>query len=150
MRWTHDQFAEMSWHDNHVHAFRIVEGPYGAGELLLDLDYILEWIPGSGGCRFKIVPVALRFLDVTALRLSLDYATPTAALGPFSIDAIVRTTEKRERHVATIWTIAVNWPNGEIVFEATGYDQHATGPAVVTDAQYVRPSERGPAWPPTS
>ena len=40
MRWTHEQFSEMSWHDNHVHALRVVEGPHGTGELILDLDYV--------------------------------------------------------------------------------------------------------------
>ena len=142
MRWTHEQFSEMSWHDNHVHALRIVEGAYGAGELLLDLDHIVEWISEPDGCRFKVVPVVLKFLGVTGLRVSLDYATPTAALGPFSIHSIVRDLEPRERYVAAVWRISLNWPKGEIVFEAAGYEQQATGAAVVTDSQYLRPAER--------
>jgi len=42
--WSESQFAEMSWHDNHVHALRVVEGAHGAGDLVLDIDYILEWL----------------------------------------------------------------------------------------------------------
>jgi len=142
MRWTHEQFSEMSWHDNHVHALRVVEGPHGTGELILDLDYILEWMNEPDGYKFKIVPAVLKFVGVSDLRLSLDYATPTAALGPFSIHSIHRHTESRERYVAEIWKISINWPKGEITFEAKGYEQNATAAAVVSDSQCLRPAER--------
>ena len=123
--WTDQQFDEMSWHDNHVHALRIVEGEYGAGELTLDLDYIVEWICDGDRYTFRIVPVCLRFLEVTDLRVVLDYSTPTAALGPFSIHAIERRNEVRERYVAQLWKIAINCPQGEIAFEAKGFEQRA-------------------------
>ena len=98
--WTQEQFEEMSWHDNHVHAIRIVEGSYGPGQLVLDLDYILEWINDKEGFQFRLQPVMLTFFEVADLRISLDYATPTAALGPFSIHAIERIMEQRERYIA--------------------------------------------------
>ena len=142
--WTDQQFEEMSWHDNHVHALRIVEGEYGAGELTLDLDYIVEWICDADRYRFRIVPVCLRFLEVTDLRVVLDYSTPTAALGPFSIHAIERRSEVRERYVAQLWKIAINWPQGEIVFEAKGFEQRGIGTPVVSEHQCLRPEERNP------
>jgi len=71
----------MSWHDNYVHALRIAQGEHGAGELILDVDYILEWIKGAEGMRFRILPVNLRFIEVRALRITLDYASPSAAMG---------------------------------------------------------------------
>jgi hypothetical protein len=140
--WTQHDFSEMSWHDNYVHALRIVEGPHGAGELILDLDYILEWIKTPDGYTFRILPVTLKFVEVTNLRIALDYATPTAALGPFSIHAIERETEPRGRYVAELWKISINWPTGEITFEAHGYEQDAIGLAVVSTSQYLRPEER--------
>jgi hypothetical protein len=142
MHWTHQQFEQMSWHDNHVHALRVVEGRHGAGELLLDIDYILEWVKGEQGMRFRIVPATLRFLDVTGLRIALDYATPSAALGPFSIHAIERREEQRERHVAQVWKIVINWPAGEISFEASGYEQVARAEPVLTELQHLTPGER--------
>jgi len=142
--WTDQQFEEMSWHDNHVHGLRIVEGEYGAGELTLDLDYIVEWICDGDRYRFRIVPVCLRFLEVTDLRVVLDYSTPTAALGPFSIHAIERRNEVRERYVAQLWKIAINWPQGEIAFEAKGFEQRAMGTPVVSELQRLRPEEREP------
>lgn len=141
-RWTEQQFEEMSWHDNHVHALRIVEGTHGSGELVLDLDYILEWIKSADGFEFRIVPVCLTFREVTNLRISLDYATPTAALVPFSIHAIEHHSEPRERYVAQVWHIIVNWPNGDIVFEASGFVQRSTGASVLSHDQFLRPDQR--------
>jgi hypothetical protein len=140
--WTDQQFDEMSWHDNHVHALRIVEGAHGLGELILDLDYILDWIRDTDGYKFRIIPVSLRFFEVTNLRVSLDYATPTAALGPFSIHAIERQSDPRERYVAQIWKILINWPEGEIVFEAKGFEQRAFGAPVLSESQCLRSDER--------
>jgi hypothetical protein len=142
--WTHRQFDEMSWHDNHVHALRIVAGSHGAGRLILDIDYILDWVKGDGGsCRFRIVPATLEFIDVTNLRFALDYATPTAGLAPFSIHAIERRMEHRERYEAQIWTIQINWPVGEISFEAAGFEQRGFGEPILTAAQFLNPEARG-------
>jgi len=140
--WTDQQFDQMSWHDNHVHGLRLVEGAHGLGELVLELDYILEWICAAEASKFRIIPVTLRFLEVSDLRVSLDYATPTAALGPFSIHAIERRNEPRERYVAQIWKIVINWPAGEMVFEAKGFEQRACGAPVLSESQYLRPEER--------
>ena len=145
LRWTHEQFEQMSWHDNHVHALRILQGRHGAGELLFDLDYILEWLKGPEAMQFRLVPTTLRFTEVTNLRISLDYASPTAALGPFSIHSIERHAERRERYVAQIWKIVVNWPVGEISFEATGYEQCSTGEPIVSQLQHLSAEERAGA-----
>lgn len=144
-RWTEQDLAGMSWHDNHVHSLRLIEGEHGSGELVLDLDYIIEWLRESGGFRFRIVPVHLRFQKVTNLRLALDYAGPSAAMGPFSIDHIASTTEQRERYTAQRWEIVLNWPRGEISFEATGFEQTAWGKVQVSDRQGLMPEERVPA-----
>jgi hypothetical protein len=132
----------MSWHDNHVHALRIVEGDYGTGELILDIDYILEWVQEPNGMVFRILPATLRFTEVTNLCISLDYSTPSAALGPFSIHAIERRSEARERYIAQVWTIVVNWPVGEISFEASGFEQIGWGTQALSSTQHLLPEER--------
>jgi hypothetical protein len=141
--WTEAHFDEMSWHDNHVHGLRVVEGEHGAGELVLDLDYILEWLCGdSGVCQFNIVPAELRFKDGTSLRVHIDYGVVSAAIGPFSIHAIERREEVRERYTAVCWTIALNWPRGEITFEAPGFEQRPWGKVVSSSEQVLQPQER--------
>jgi hypothetical protein len=141
--WTHEQFGEMSWHDNHVHGLSIREGLHGEGELRLDLDYILEWLKAPHGIEFRIVPAVLRFDGVTHLRISLDYASATAALAPFSIHSVERQVEQRDGYVAQRWRILVNWPIGELTFEASGYEQRSRGAEVVSAEQCLRPDQRG-------
>ncbi|HKJ18733.1 MAG TPA: hypothetical protein VJ984_15370 [Xanthomonadales bacterium] len=141
--WTDTQFDDMSWHDNHIHGFRVLEGEQGLGVLELDIDYILEWLKEPNGrFRFRILPSTLRFIDVCDLRMSLDYAAQTAALGPFSIHSIERLIERRERYDAKIWKIELNWPVGEITFEASGFEQQGRGQPVVHEEQCLTASMR--------
>lgn len=143
-QWTEVDFDDMSWHDNAVRAIRIVEGEYGAGQLQLDIDYILEWVRGDAGqILFKIAPATLEFREVTNLKIALDYETPTAGLTPFSLDRIERQLEQRERYNAVLWKLVVNWPIGSITFEATGFRQYLRGPAVLSSAQSLGSQVRG-------
>ena len=140
--WSEAQFDEMSWHDNYVHGIQFVGGQHGSGELVLDIDYIVEWLQGSSGFQFKVVPATLRFREVTNLRIEIDYAAMTAAMGPFSIDGIRRRSEQRERYVAQCWSIPLNFPGGGISFEAEGYEQIAWGKLVVSELQGLERSQR--------
>ncbi len=136
-RWTTEQFDEMSWHDNHVYAFRIEKGEWGSGKLTLDIDYIEEWLEVDGKFKFKIMPAALRFEDVTDIQLSLDYKSVSAGICPFSIHTIERRVEQRRHYTAIVWKIAINWPKGEIAFEASGFVQEAAGESVICDGQHI-------------
>ena len=143
--WTEDDFDKVGWHDVHVHGLRIVEGEHGSGHLCFEIDYILDWIcpkDDDKSYRFKIAPALLNFRNVTSLRLSVDYATPTAALGPFSIDGIERQPIAYSSDYNSFrWTIPVNWPDGRVEFESPGFTLKLTGPAVETDAQYLKRDE---------
>ena len=71
--WTEADFDDMSWHDNHVHAFRIREGEHGTGEVELDLDYILEWLsPTEGRVSFRVAPASLTGRGVYDLQIAID------------------------------------------------------------------------------
>ena len=136
----------MSWHDNHVHGIRIVEGENGTGELVLDLDYILEWIPPvDKHFRFRVAPATLIFHEVspTSLSIALDYAKPTAAISPFSLDEIEREKLDYPNGYATYkWHLKINWPSGAIDFIATGFTQVLSGQPVESERQGLSPSER--------
>lgn len=143
-RWTDADFDAMSWHDNHVHALEIRSGDHSAGELLLGLGYILEWLPPVQGVHtFRIAPAVLHFRDVIDLSIQLDYATPSAALTPFSISSITKDVHAFPTRGHTYrWKIDVNWPEGSITFLASGYSQSLTGPAVVTPEQFLSLAQR--------
>ena len=139
---THETFDSTSWHDNFVHAFRFIEDADGAGELHLYLDHILEWMDGDeSSFLFRVAPAQLRFFGVVNLRLTLDYSS--AAMGPFQIEGIERRTEQREHYEAVVWTIGGTYPSVEIAFEASGYTQELTAPALTVKRQWLTPKERG-------
>ena len=46
--WTQDDFPVMGWHDATVHAIGFDEDELWSERLLLDLDYIVEWIEPAG------------------------------------------------------------------------------------------------------
>ncbi len=142
--WTEADYTQMSWHDNHVHGLAIYSGEHGAGELALDIDYILEWLPpDQGRYTFVVAPATLCFRDVTDLRISLDYVNPSAAITPFSISAI-----EREEHVypnghATFrWSVGVNWPEGVLTFLASGFRQTIRGKPITTTEQFLADAQR--------
>ena len=142
--WTEADYPSMSWHDNHVHGIEIRSGEHGTGELLLDLDYILEWLPPiEGTYRFLIAPATLHFREVTELQLSLDYLSPQAALTPFSISEVRRDEHVYSNGYTTFrWSIVVNWPEGKIAFIATGYNQTLRASPIITTEQCLTRDQR--------
>jgi hypothetical protein len=143
---TEADFESTSWHDNHVHGMRFVEGKDGSGDLVLDIDHIVEWLKGEGnGFKFKVVPATLTFHEVIFPRIAIDFGAASAAFGPIMIHGIEKRTEQRPRYTATIWKVPFTFPPGEMEFEARGFTQESRGDAVLTDSQSLNPTERGSA-----
>jgi hypothetical protein len=137
--WTDADFDELSWHDNYVHGIQVEGGgEFGTGTLILDLDYILEWLRPSGQLfEFRIAPASLTFHDVFALKIDLDWIG--AAMSPFSISQISR---QKLPHESWSWSIGVNWPEGTITFEATGFTQMLRSEPLIKREQHLEANER--------
>lgn len=140
--WTEADFDQLSWHDNHIHGIQLVEGEHGAGELALDIDFILAWNTTPTGVEFLIAPTDLVFRGVSNLRLELDYGSMSAAMGPFSIQGIERHAEERQRYTAQVWTLEISFPVGRLQFEATGFKQTLRGPGRRCGQQVLSKRER--------
>ena len=68
--WTDADFEEMGWHDATVRALGFDDE---AHRLLIDLDYIFEWIhPEDEGGHFEfwIAPAVMVFSEVSSLAIS--------------------------------------------------------------------------------
>ena len=148
-RCTGDDFERLSFHDCHIWGLQFRAGDAERGEwvseLELDIDYILEWRHTQDGYSFLVVPVSLRFHQVFGLRIAIDWQSPSAGMGPFSLAGIERRVEERERYSATLWNLPINWPSGAIEFEATGFTQASQGPEVVSTSQCLGKGRRGDA-----
>lgn len=146
--WTIDDFEAMSWHDVHVHGFRLdsLDSDLGVADLVLDIDFILEWKELDGKFEFEIAQADLRFHKVFNLKLTLDYLTPTAGMCPFSIAHIERETIKYPDGTGCFrWHIPINWPNGALEFEALGFTQTLTGEIYVQSGQWLEAGQRNSA-----
>lgn len=145
--WTTADFDALSWHDCHVHGFRLgdVNDERGTAELEFDIDYILEWIRvGEHAIRFRVAPATLTFHDVFALRVQLDYATPAAGMRPFSMDGIRREPISYSTGYTSFrWRLPVRWPTGEIAFDSPGFIQVLRREPIVSETQCLRASQRG-------
>lgn len=153
MRWYTADFDALRWHDASVHGFRIVEGENGSAELQLDIDFILEGIEtGKGGLRFNVAQAMLQFHEVFGLRLALDYVACSAGTTPFSIGAIRRESLRppaveadgidADDHGPWRWRIEVDWPEGFLEFEASGFTQWLVGDPREQDMPTLASSER--------
>lgn len=151
MRWHTADFGALSWHDVHVHGFRIVEGEHGTAELQLDIDFILEWIrDGDAPFRFRVAQAMLQFHEVFGLRFALDYVACSAGMSAFAIGSITREPLReagndpldRDDLGPWRWRIDVNWPEGFLEFEATGFSQWLVGEVVEQQTQSLQAVDR--------
>jgi hypothetical protein len=133
--WDDADYEAMSWHDCTIHALRFdQEGEYQS-DLVLDLDYILEWLPTpAGSYNFRVAPALLRFQNVDNLRIRAALRFKQAA----QIMEIIRS--------ASHWLIRLDGyssqESSEIEFDATGYVQELSRPPVVVSRQCLTWSER--------
>ena len=127
------------FHDNHIYGFTIEEGECGAGNLIFEIDHIVEWLElDDGKIGFRVAPATLTFLDVTNLDVRISYRESTAAMQPMSIHGITSTSEKT--NVGSIdmqWVIELNWPTGEFCFSSSGYKLKLLSDPVKTNAQFL-------------
>jgi hypothetical protein len=147
-RWHTADFEAMQWHDVCVHGFRIVADERGTAELVLDIDFILEWIrEDDGRFRFRIAQAILQFHEVFGLRFALDYVACSAGMSAFSIDRIERVPLREiaddEDHFGPWrWRIDVGWPEGFLEFESSGFSQWLVGDVLEQPAQGLQPAQR--------
>jgi hypothetical protein len=150
--WTTEDFDDMSWHDVHVHGFRIDESDdenAGTAELYLDIDYILRWgVREETGVRFVVAQAMLRFHDVFGLKFCLDYKRVSAGMCAFSLDGIKREVVTYPNgHRSYRWSMEINWPAGLIEFTSPGFTQRLIGEIFPDSGLSLPPSRRKP-WQP--
>jgi hypothetical protein len=139
-----DAYEPGAWHDNHIHGFTIREGEDGAGQLVLDIDHILEWLPPKAGCySFMISPAYLVFHEINDLVISIDYASLPAAIQPMSIAQIERQEITYPSGYKSFqWRIEINWPRGEITFKGSGFSLELRARPIESSSQALSPEQR--------
>jgi len=147
--WNTEDFESLSWHDVHVHGFRLdgFKPDEGTANLVLDIDYILKWQETANEFLFTVCRAELKFHKTFGLKFMLDYATPTAGMYPFSIEGIHREPLEYPTGFRSFrWSIPINWPRGSIEFEAPGFTQTLVGEPIIQSGQSLSPEQRGSGY----
>ena len=147
-------FDRLSWHDDTVYGLRFDVGDPSRGDwhgdLVLDIDHIVEWVCGGAGrARFRVAPATLAFHDVTDLRIAVDWGDSggRTALNALSIGAISREPVADQRVCLDRpyyrWRIDLNLPpGGGIAFGASGFTQTLRAEPVLLDEQRLSAADR--------
>jgi hypothetical protein len=137
------EFDEFSWHDATVHAVALEPAEDHPGSLLIDLDYIVEWVaPGrpGGAFRFWVAPATLTFDRAWDITLR---GSTVGAVNELSIDRIVR-SPRPVPSAATGWfTWTVEGHNFTIEFAAGECAQRLRAEPRLVDRQSLTLAERG-------
>ena len=139
--WTEADFDQMGWHDVQVYAVAFLPNTF---ELMLDIDYILEWIhpaPNETYFKFWVAPATLVFGNVYEVEMGLDEPD-------FELDAIER-KEPREpknaQHIGrdTEWLWSLEAHRGGMSFRSVGYKQYIRRSPVLSQLQTLEMGARG-------
>jgi hypothetical protein len=107
-----------------------------SNQLLLDLDYIFQWIdpaPPDSHFSFWIAPATLIFKNVINLNMEVNHEPPHTF--DFEILDIHRLEEFTYPQGGTYWKWKIELGNGNIYFKATGYEQIVRQPPALTTSQ---------------
>ena len=117
--WTEDDFENMQWHDNPIHAITFSDN----FEIIIDIDYIFEWILKGKKYFFWISPCTFIFENVYDLTFDVGPISPG-----FTIDFITKENPQKPKNAEYVkrdteyyWTIEMQ--EGTISFKSIGYKQ---------------------------
>ena len=140
--WTDADFDRMGWHDARIHAMAWCQDE---GELVFDIDYILEWIGScgpDGAFEFWTAPATLVFAFVTELRIDLR---PWPTIDVLDLQRSAEPVEhgRLGSSTETTWRWTLTCHEGEIVLHSTGFTQYLRRGPIRNTTQSLSLSERG-------
>jgi hypothetical protein len=140
------------WHDNVIYGLSFDRGEPDNGDwrsdLILDIDFIVEWLCGTPGeFQFRVAPARLAFHDVTDFAISIDQGDSGGrnAVFEWSIDRVARQRLDRPFNYWR-WTIHLHGPpSGHLAFCASGFTQTETAEPRLVGEQRLSRSQRNSA-----
>ncbi|WP_215234225.1 hypothetical protein [Dyadobacter linearis] len=131
--WNEADFEQMGWHDCKIYSILSDDSNF---RLILDIDYIFEWITDSESeyYKFLISPSTLVFHNVWDVKIDLETD------GEIEISDLHRENPQRARNEAYIdkkmeWDWLIETQSGTISFKSTGFDQYSRETPVLSESQ---------------
>jgi len=129
-----NDFDDLGFHDCYVYGLRW-EGQSHA--LIVDLDYIVQWIKKKDKYCFLVARAEARFSPVAGIRISLDWQRLPLEC---QIHDIIRERSRDSRHRKNwyLWTIIFSIPSGYITFESPCFELKILSDPQETWNQHLR------------
>ncbi len=137
--WTDADFDQMNWHDNEVHAIALEPALPEPGRLLLDIDYIVQWVPPQPPSRllsFWICPATLVFDPASDLTTEIDLEGFSFSL---SLESVQRSGP--DEHGIFEWTL--DGDRFTVGLRASGFTQYLRRAPVYSSRTGLTVDERG-------
>jgi len=142
--WTNEDFERMSFHDVRVVAIasRANDASGWNYSLLLDIDWIVEWLcdPVSRACKFAVAPSTMVFENVSNVRFSGQ-----PRLGSIlDLDTITRCENpKIQGATLSTWRWRLVGHDAEVELDASGFKLYVRKPPVIIAEQQLDIAARG-------
>lgn len=137
--WSTQDFEQMGWHDNAVHAIAFEPALPSPGRLMLDIDYIVEWIAPanpSGNLEFSICPATLVFDDASDLQGDLSFVG--TAFEP-SLNGV--SSDDIDKYGLREWTL--DGHEFTLRLRAAGFTQYLRQPPIRSSSHRLTVEDRG-------
>jgi hypothetical protein len=142
--WTEAGYQKMGWHDSPIYALAFQSDPSTlSSELILDIDYIFQWIhpvPPNLYFSFWIAPATLVFKEVHNLDMQINQDPPN--IFDLEIADIHRLEQLAYPNGSSFWKWHIELQNGHIYFDSNGYEQFIKQQPVLASQQFP-PQLRG-------
>ena len=126
-----------AFHDNPIHSIEFIDEDYNT-DLILDIDYITEWIECDGKYQFKISPAFLTFTEVSDLKINI-LKTDLTQNG--YLETILDMKTEKLDNGSTKHTIVL-MSNNYIEFCAKAKVLDVSTTELIKDVQYLTKAER--------
>jgi hypothetical protein len=137
--WTDADFQHMGWHDNAVHAIAVEPSPTHPGALLVDLDYIIEWVqptPPATAFTFWVCPATLIFDPAWDLTADIN-------LRSFGFDLSLNAIERSDPDERNNFEWTLDGHEFNIRLQAKGFTQYLRQPPVLAPSPRLSLDNRG-------
>jgi len=127
-------FDSLEFHDCYVHGIRWARSSYS---LILDLDYIAQWVNVNGSYNFWVAPAELRFDFASEITISLDWNKVPMEC---QIEDVRRQDRKATPKGSDIyhWELEFSRPYGSVDLWAPDFRLSIQATPVLSPVQYLR------------
>ena len=132
-----EDFETMGFHDCYVHGIRWDSSTCA---LVLDLDYIVQWIENDGNYQFWVAPATLHFEYSSEVKMSLDWTRLAMECQIQDIHRLERKTTPNGSEIFR-WEIEFARPCGSIELWSTDFELRIQAEPKLLETQRLRGGE---------